>query len=188
MSYCDAAAHPVHGPYHDHEYGVPVRDDAALLERLSLEIAQAGLSWLTVLNKRAGYRAAFEGFDPERVAAYGDAERARLMADAGIVRNGRKIDATIDNARAVLRLRETHGGFAAWLDAHHPLPPDAWRKLFKETFRFTGGEIVSSFLVSIGYLPGAHRESCPAYARIAAMNPPWAVTRTSASRAPSPRA
>jgi DNA-3-methyladenine glycosylase I len=175
MSYCDAAAHPVHGPYHDHEYGVAVRDDALLLERLTLEIAQAGLSWLTVLNKRAGYRAAFDGFDPERVAAYGDADRERLMADAGIVRNRRKIDATIANARAVLRLREEHGGFAAWLDAHHPRPLAEWRPLFKRTFAFTGGQIVSELLVSTGYLPGAHREDCPAYARVLATNPPWAA-------------
>ena len=182
MSYCDAASHPVHGPYHDHEHGVPVRDDAVLLERLTLEIAQAGLSWLTVLNKRAHFRAAFDQFDPEKIAAYGDAERERLMADAGIIRNRRKIDATIENARVVLRLREAHGGFAAWLDAHHPLPLEEWRRLFKGTFRFTGGEIVNELLVSTGYLPGAHRESCPAYARVLAMNPPWARVQGVGSR------
>jgi DNA-3-methyladenine glycosylase I len=175
MSYCDAAAHPVHGPYHDREYGVAVRDDAALLERLTLEIAQAGLSWLTVLNKRAGYRAAFHDFDPERVAGYGEADVARLMADAGIVRNRKKIEATIENARAVLRLRAEHGGFAAWLDAHHPRPLEEWQALFKRTFRFTGGQIVRELLLSTGYLPGAHREDCPAYARVLATNPPWAA-------------
>jgi DNA-3-methyladenine glycosylase I len=175
MSYCDAApGHPDHGPYHDLEYGFPLTGDAELLERLTLEIAQAGLSWLTVLRKRDGYRRAFEGFDPDRVAAYGDADRARLLGDAGIVRNRLKIDATIANARRLLELRDGHGSFAGWLDAHHPLPKEAWVKLFRSTFRFTGGEIVGEFLMSTGYLPGAHREDCPVHARIVAAGPAWA--------------
>lgn len=174
-TYCDAApGHPWHGPYHDHEYGFPLRGDAELLERLALEINQAGLSWLTILKKRDAFRRAFEGFDPEVVAAYGDAERARLLADAGIVRNRLKVDAVIDNARRLLELRETHGSFAAWLDAHHPLTKPEWVKLFKKTFRFTGGEIVGEFLMSTGYLPGAHVPECPVHARVLEKNPPWA--------------
>jgi DNA-3-methyladenine glycosylase I len=174
-SYCDAApGHPEHGPYHDHEYGYPLRGDAELLERLTLEIAQAGLSWLTVLRKRAGYRRAFDGFDPERVAAFGEEDRARLLGDAGIVRNRLKIDATVANARRVLELRASHGSFAGWLDAHHPLPREAWVRLFRETFRFTGPLIVAEFLTSTGYLPGAHRDDCPVQARVLAAGPPWA--------------
>jgi DNA-3-methyladenine glycosylase I len=174
-SYCDAApGHPFHGPYHDEEYGFPVRDEAALFERLVLEINQAGLSWLTILKKREAFHRAYDGFDVDTVAAYGEAERARLLADAGIIRNRLKVDAAIENARRIRALRDSHGGFAAWLDAHHPLGREEWRRLFKRTFVFTGGEIVNEFLLSTGYLPGAHRESCPVFARVAAAGPPWA--------------
>jgi DNA-3-methyladenine glycosylase I len=173
-SYCEAAAgHPFHGPYHDTEYGFPVRDDDRLFERLVLEINQAGLSWLTILKKRDGFRRAYDGFHVETVAAYGDAERARLLADPGIVRNRLKVNAAIENARRLLLLRERHRSFAGWLDAHHPLPRSEWQKLFKKTFVFTGGEIVGEFLLSTGYLPGAHRDACPVHARILALGPPW---------------
>ena len=183
QGYCDVApGHPFHGPYHDAEYGFPVRDDAALLERLALEINQAGLSWLTVLRKRAAFARAFRGFDPASVAGYGTREKARLLADPGIVRNRLKINAVIENARRLLALRQTHGSFAAWLDAHHPLTKEAWTKLFRRTFVFTGGEIVNEFLMSIGYLPGAHRPGCPVYARILRTDPPW--LRAAAPRNP----
>lgn len=177
--YCDfAPGHPVHGPYHDHEYGVPTRDEAALFERLVLEINQAGLSWETILKKREGFRRAYHGFDVDRVAAYGETDRARLLADAGIVRNRLKVDAAIHNARVVRGFRASHGGFADWLDAHvllgaRPRDKAAWVKLFGKHFRFTGGEIVGEFLMSLGYLPGAHREDCPAHARIAPLRPAW---------------
>jgi DNA-3-methyladenine glycosylase I len=175
MNYCAVApGHPFHGPYHESEYGFPLRDDAALFERLVLEINQAGLSWLTILKKKESFRAAYEGFDPARVAAYGRRERARLLRDAGIIRNRLKVDAAIENARRVLALRGSHGSFAGWLDAHHPLPRPEWVKLFKKTFRFTGGEITGEFLLSTGYLPGAHVPSCPVYARVLAAGPPWA--------------
>ncbi len=172
--YCDfAPGHPLHGPYHDREYGFPVADEAILFERLILEINQAGLSWELMLKKRAGFRVAFDDYDVDRVAAYGAAERARLLADAGIIRNRLKVDAAIENARRVRALRRSHGGFAAWLEAHHPRPKDGWVTLFKKTFKFTGGEITGEFLMSTGFLPGAHREDCPVYARIAALDPPW---------------
>jgi DNA-3-methyladenine glycosylase I len=173
--YCDAApGHPFHGPYHDHQYGFPLAGDDELLERLALEINQAGLSWLTILKKREAFLRAFDGFHVDTVAAYGDAERERLLADAGIIRNRLKVDAVIENARRVQQLRETHGSFAGWLDAHHPLSKEEWVKLFKRTFRFTGGEIVGEFLMSTGYLPGAHRADCPVQARILAAGPAWA--------------
>lgn len=175
--YCDVApGHPVHGRYHDHEYGFPQRAEAELFERLLLEINQAGLSWETILKKRDGFRRAYDGFDVDRVAGYGEADRQRLLADPAIIRNRLKVDAAIHNAQVIQGLRASHGGFAAWLDAHHPLPKDAWVRLFKRTFRFTGGEITGEFLMSLGYLPGAHRESCPAFARIAALRPPWVRT------------
>ncbi|HKV76238.1 MAG TPA: DNA-3-methyladenine glycosylase I [Gemmatimonadales bacterium] len=173
-SYCDAApGHEFHGPYHDHEYGFPLHGDAELFERLVLEINQAGLSWLTILKKRAAFRKAYDGFDPIKVARYGARQRQRLLADAGIIRNRLKVDAAISNAQKILELRRSHGSFEGWLEANHPRSKDEWVKLFKQTFRFTGGEIVGEFLMSIGYLPGAHRETCPAYKRILKQNPQW---------------
>ena len=173
-SYCDIApGHPYHGPYHDREYGFPVRDDDRLFERLVLEINQAGLSWLTILKKRENFTAAFEGFAIARVAAYGDAARARLLADAGIIRNRLKVDAAIENARRIQALQASHGSFAAWLDALHPRPHAEWVRLFKAHFKFTGGEIVREFLLSTGYLGGAHRLECPVYAEILTHAPPW---------------
>lgn len=172
--YCDVApGHPQHGPYHDREYGFPVGDDRVLFERLVLEIMQAGLSWLIVLKKRPGLAAAFDGYDIDRVAAYGEAEKDRLLADAGIIRNRRKIDAVIENARRLQGLRAVHGSFAAWISAHHPLGKDEWVKLFRRTFVFMGGEVVGEFLMSIGVLPGAHRDACPVMARIRAAGPLW---------------
>ena len=172
--YCDfTPGHPLHGPYHDREYGFPAADESVLFERLILEINQAGLSWELMLKKRAGFRVAFEDYDVDRVAAYGAAERVRLLADAGIIRNRLKVDAAIENARRIQALRRSHGGFAAWLEAHHPRPKDDWVKLFKKTFKFTGREITGEFLMSTGFLPGAHRKDCPVYVRIAALEPPW---------------
>lgn len=174
-TYCDAApGHEWHGPYHDREYGFPLEDDAALFERLMLEINQAGLSWLTILKKREAFRRAYGGFVPEIVAAYGARDRRRLLADAGIIRNRLKVGAAIVNAKTILELRRTHGSFAGWLAAHHPRSKDEWTKLFRKTFRFTGGEIVNEFLMSIGYLAGAHVPSCPVYPRILERRPPWA--------------
>jgi DNA-3-methyladenine glycosylase I len=178
MTYCEvAAADPFHRTYHHEEYGFPVRDDAALFERLVLEINQAGLSWLTILKKRSGFRRAYDSFDLERVAGYDEADRTRLLTDSGVIRNRLKIDAAIVNARRILELRQAHGSFAEWLNLHHPQPLDGWRKLFKKTFVFTGGEIVREFLLSTGYLPGAHVESCPVYARILDLHPPWLIPR-----------
>ena len=176
-SYCaHAAGHPLHGPYHDTEYGFPVRDDDALFGRLLLEINQAGLSWLTILKKREGFHRAYDGFRVDAVAAYGEDDRARLLSDPGIVRNRLKVDAAIHNAQVVRGLREGHGSFAAWLDAHHPREREEWVRLFKRTFRFTGGEITGEFLVSIGYLPGAHHPDCPVHARVLDADPPWRAT------------
>ena len=173
-SYCSGAAgHPLHKVYHDNEYGYPLTSDNALFERLVLEINQAGLSWMTILNKRDNFQHAYGGFDIDRVAAYGEEDIARLLADAGIIRNRRKIEAAVENARRLVQIRQENGSFAAWLDTHHPRSKEDWVKLFKTTFVFTGGEIVGEFLMSTGYLPGAHEPWCPAYAKIATLNPPW---------------
>ena len=175
--YCGAAAgHPYHGPYHDREYGFPLRTDEELFERLVLEINQAGLSWLTILKKREGLRRAYDGFRLEKVAGYGFRDRRRLLGDPGIIRNRLKVDAAITNAATILRLREDFGSFAGWLDHHHPIPKDEWVRLFKRTFRFTGGEITGEFLVSTGYLPGAHVRDCPVFDTVAALTPPWMRT------------
>jgi len=173
-AYCLAApSHPWHGPYHDQEYGFPAVDEAALFERLTLEINQAGLSWLTVLQKRAAFRAAFADFTVDRVAGFDAADVARLMGNPGIVRNRQKIEAVIANARRIQDLRRSHGSFHGWLEAHHPRMPDEWTRLFRQNFRFTGGLIVGEFLMSLGYLPGAHDPECPVYARVLALAPPW---------------
>ena len=175
--YCDiATGHPLHGPYHDGEYGFPQRDERVLFERLLLEINQAGLSWETILKKREGFRQAYDGFDVDKVAAYGERDRTRLLADAGIIRNRLKVDAAIHNANVIRGLRDSHGGFADWLDAHlvdegRTRDKAAWVKLFKKTFRFTGGEITGEFLMSLGILPGAHRPDCPVMHRIARLHP-----------------
>jgi len=175
--YCDSApGHPFHGPYHDLVYGFPLRDDNLLFERLVLEINQAGLSWLTILKKAENFRRAYDNFDLEKVAAYDENDRQRLLLDAGIIRNRLKIEAAIENAGRILSLRDAYGSFGNWLDHHHPRPKEAWVKLFKQTFRFTGSEITAEFLMSTGYLPGAHRPDCPVYTRILQSQPPWTVT------------
>lgn len=174
-SYCDIApGHPVHGPHHDNEHGFPAESDDELFERLMLEINQAGLSWEIVLKKRETMRAAYAGFEIDAVAAFDGADRARLLADPGIIRNRLKVNAAIENARKIQQLCDQYDSFAGWLDAHHPLSKPEWVKLFKKTFKFTGGEIVGEFLMSTGYLPGAHRESCPVYRDVLARSPAWA--------------
>ncbi len=177
MSYCEyVRAHPedsFNKDYHDREYGFQLTDDAALLERLVLEINQAGLSWITILKKKENFHLAYDGFDVDKVAAYAEADTARLLADAGIIRNRLKVHAAIENARRIQALRAEFGSFKSWLDAHHPLSLQEWTKLFKQTFVFTGGEIVNEFLVSTGYLPGAHDPDCPIYWQIARLQPAW---------------
>lgn len=163
--------------YHDTQYGFPLDDDNALFERLMLEINQAGLSWLTILKKVENFRRAYDGFDIAAVAAYQERDTERLLADPGIIRNRLKVNAAITNARRIRDLQQEHGSFKAWLDANHPRPLPEWARLFKRTFVFTGGEIVREFLVSSGYLEGAHDPDCPIFERLAALTPPWAATR-----------
>lgn len=180
MSYCRAIEamegerKALHKAYHDKLYGFPIDDDNELFGRLLLEINQAGLSWETMLKKEAAFRKAYSGFDIAKVAKYGERDRKRLLADAGIIRNALKVNAAIENAKKLLELQKEHGSFAAWLASEHPKTREEWTKLFKKTFRFTGGEIVWSFLLSIGYAPGAHDEDCPIYKRTLKAKPAWA--------------
>lgn len=173
--YCDIAmADELHKPYHDWEYGFPTRDSRVLFERLVLEINQAGLSWALMLKKREAFRIAFANYDIDMVASFGDRDIERLMADEGIIRNRLKIKSVIYNANSIQRLEESHGSFAAWLDDNHPLDLEEWVKLLRGDFKFIGPEIANEFLMSIGYLKGAHREDCPIYKKILALQPPWA--------------
>ncbi len=184
MSYCQYCAHlpqdDVNRVYHDHEYGYPVVGDEALFERLVLEIMQAGLSWTLILRKRAAFQAAFDGFAMAKIAAYDEAKIAQLLNNAAIVRNRLKIQAVIFNAQAVLAIQAEYGSFKNWLDAHHPRLLDKWLKVFKSRFRFVGGEIVREFLVSSGYLPGAHDQDCPVMQHITRLQPPWMRAEISA--------
>jgi DNA-3-methyladenine glycosylase I len=172
---CDwAGTDPLYVAYHDDEWGVPMRDPHRLFELLCLEGAQAGLAWITILRKRDGYRAAFDGFDPVRMAAYTDADRKRLMADASIVRNRAKIDAFIDNARAVLQINDfselvwsfvggapvvNHWRTIEEIPATTPTSERMSRELRRRGFRFVGPTICYAFMQSAG-LVDDHLVSC----------------------------
>nr|WP_236636854.1 DNA-3-methyladenine glycosylase I [Sinomicrobium sp. N-1-3-6] len=163
----------LHKNYHDNHYGFPIHDDNELFGRLIMEINQAGLSWETILKKEEHFRQAYDNFNIKKVAGYTEAERERLLADAGIIRNKLKVNAAIENAKTILALQKEFGSFEKWLEHHHPKTKDQWVKLFKKTFRFTGGEIVNEFLMSIGYLRGAHSEHCPVQQQILKLQPMW---------------
>jgi DNA-3-methyladenine glycosylase I len=174
MTYCDYITTikgdqlSLHKEYHDHHYGFPIEKDDELFERLMFEINQAGLNWILILKKQHNFRQAFENFNVEKVAGYGESDFERLMNDPGIIRNRLKINAAIENAKIILRIREETGSFRKWLDlqSENVNSLEEWTRLFKKTFKFTGGEIVNEFLMSTGYLPGAHSPECPVYKRI----------------------
>ena len=177
-NYCEIAhSDPYHRKYHDTEYGFPVVMESILFERLSLEIFQAGLSWLLVLKKRQNFQRAFDGFNVNLISKYGHSDILRLKKDSSIIRNQLKIEATIYNAKSFLEIRKTHGSVATWLEYLHPLSKKSWVKIFRKHFKFIGDEIVGEFLLSTGYLPGAHHQSCPTYSKIIALDPPWSKTK-----------
>ena len=179
MSYCSAIENmegdrkALHKAYHDKLYGFPIHDDNELFCRLVLEINQAGLSWETILKKEATFRKAYHNFNIKKVAAYKEKDIARLLADPGIIRNRLKVNAAVENAKTILTLQKQYGSFKKWLEINHPKTKEEWVKLFKQTFRFTGGEIVNEFLMSIGYLPGAHADDCKVYKQILKTKPMW---------------
>jgi len=176
-TYCDYVLNKgkdtVHRSYHDTEYGFPIEDDNLLFARLVLEINQAGLSWETILKKKDNFFKAFDNFNIDKVARYTDVKKGKLMLDAGIIRNRLKIEAAIENAKTIKRIQKENGSFKNWLDQHHPKTKEEWVKLFKQNFRFTGGEIVNEFLMSTGYLPGAHSVDCPVYKKVLRLRPGW---------------
>lgn len=165
----------VHREYHDNEYGFPLPDDNELFGRLILEINQAGLSWTTILNKQKNFRKAYRNFNVKKIAGFKEKDFKRLMEDAGIIRNRLKINAAIENAKTVLKLQKEFGSFKNWINFHHPKTKQEWTKIFKSTFIFTGGEIVNEFLLSTGYLPGAHDKDCPIYKKIIRLKPMWSL-------------
>lgn len=179
MSYCLAIERmkspqrELHKNYHDNHYGYPIHNDDELFGRLIMEINQAGLSWETILKKEESFRKAYHNFSIKKIASYKEKDRDRLLNDAGIIRNRLKIDAAIENAQTILKLQKEFGSFEKWLEHHHPKTKEEWVKLFKKTFRFTGGEIVNEFLMSTGFLPGAHNESCSTYKRVLKTKPMW---------------
>lgn len=176
-TYCDYVinldAQNVHKRYHDNEYGFPIENDNELFARLVLEINQAGLSWETILKKKENFFKAYENFDIKTVAKYNAKKFDALMQDSGIIRNRLKINAAIENAKVIMQLQKEHGSFKKWLEFHHPKSKDEWVKIFKKHFKFTGGEIVNEFLMSAGYLPGAHATNCPVFKKIAKKKPMW---------------
>jgi DNA-3-methyladenine glycosylase I len=178
MTYCEyintlvGEQQQLHKEYHDNYYGFPLENDDELFERLMFEINQAGLNWLLILKKQHNFRKAFDNFNIDRIAAYNEEDIARLMNDAGIIRNRLKINAAIENAKTIRIIRQETGSFRNWLDQNAMTTTSLteWSKLFKKTFRFTGGEIVNEFLMSTGYLPGAHSPECPVYEKIRKIN------------------
>ena len=163
----------VHRIYHDTQYGFLINDDNELFGRLILEINQAGLNWTIILNKEGNFRKAYLDFNIQKVASFTKKDRERLLTDVGIIRNKLKVNAAIHNASEILKLQQGHGSFKNWLDKNHPMKLDNWLKLFKKTFKFTGGEITNEFLTSTGYLKGAHEKECPIYDKILLQNPLW---------------
>ena len=180
---------PLYVAYHDEEWGVPVYDDRTLFEFLILEGAQAGLSWSTILKKREGYRAAFDGFDPAIVARYDERKTAELLADPGIVRNRLKVASALSNARAFLEVQEEHDSFSdyiwafvdgtpiqnewrtlAEIPAKTPLAETISKDLKKRGFRFVGPTIVYAHMQATGMV-NDHQVGCFRYPEIVAMSP-----------------
>ncbi len=165
----------LHRIYHDTAYGFPIDSDDELFGRLILEINQAGLSWNTILNKQDNFRKAYDNFSIKEIANYTQEDISRLLENSGIIRNKLKVNATIHNANVILNLQKENGSWLAWLNRKHPKTKEEWVKLFKRTFKFTGGEITNEFLMSCGYLPGAHGKNCPIYKEVLLKRPKWAI-------------
>ena len=169
-SYCKFVAKldddNLHKIYHDTKYGFAVNDDNELFGRLILEINQAGLSWITILKKENNFRKAYANFNVKVVSKFNEKDIQRLLSDPGIIRNKLKVNAAIYNANAILTIQENFGSFKQWLDLNHSRNKAEWVKLFKNTFKFTGSEITNEFLMSLGYLDGAHVPTCPIFKKI----------------------
>lgn len=169
-SYCAFVAtledNDLHKIYHDTQYGFPIDDDNELFGRLILEINQAGLSWTTILKKQKTFQLAYDNFNIQKVANYTQKDIERLLLDEGIIRNKLKINAAIYNAQAIIKIQKEYNSFKNWLDIQPKMELKDWVKLFKKHFKFVGGEITNEFLMSTGYLPGAHIKECPVYNKL----------------------
>ena len=183
MSYCKAILKmkqvdfAVNKNYHDNHYGFPIESNDELFCRLVLEINQAGLSWNTILHKEQNFRKAYSQFNIKKVAAYKEKDIERLLNDTGIIRNKLKVNAAIHNANVILALQKEFGSFKNWIEYHHPKTKAEWVTIFKKQFKFTGGEIVNEFLMSTGYLPGAHDEDCVIFKKILKQKPFWNIKK-----------
>ncbi len=173
MSYCDFVKNlpegekkNLHKNYHDNFYGFAINDDNELFGRFILEINQAGLNWETILKKEQNFRNAFDNFDIQKIAFYGENDINRLLNDSGIIRNKLKISAVIYNAKEIIKLQQEFGSFKNWLYNYSFDLKEDWVKLFKKHFKFVGKEIVNEFLMSIGILQGAHDENCEIFKEI----------------------
>jgi DNA-3-methyladenine glycosylase I len=177
MSYCSFCQHQpidsLHRSYHDFHYGFPLACDNALFGRLILEINQAGLTWETILRKEQHYREAFDGFCVSKIAKYDEEKIKELMLNPGIVRNKKKIESVVHNAKQVIQIQQQTGSFQAWLVEKGELSLEEWVMVFKKEFKFVGREIVVEFLMSSGYLKGAHDKTCPVYDEILNLEPNW---------------
>ena len=177
QTYCSYVANldktNVHVQYHDNEYGFPIKSDNQLFGRLILEINQAGLNWTTILKKKKNFKNAYSHFKIKEIAAYKSKDVNRLLSDEGIIRNKLKINSIIYNANVILSLQKNHGSFKNWLYENRANELTDWVKLFKKNFKFTGGEITKEFLMSSGFLKGAHEPKCKIYKIIEKLDPPW---------------
>jgi DNA-3-methyladenine glycosylase I len=164
-SYCDYVSKlpkdNIHRIYHDTQYGVLVENDNELFGRLILEINQAGLSWDTILKKQNNFRKAYTNFNIVKIANYNKKDVDRLLNDSGVVRHKLKIESIIYNANKILELQKEYNSFHNWLELNKVISTENWIKLFKKNFKFTGKEITKEFLISTGYILGAHKVDCP---------------------------
>ena len=177
MSYCsdvnNGKLNYYHKYYHDNIYGFPAKTENELFGRLVLEINQAGLSWDIILKKEKGIKNAYREYSFFKIAKFNNNDIQRILKDSDVIRMKRKIEAIIYNAKKIVSITEKHDSFKRFLDIHHPLNLSAWILVFKSEFKFVGKEICKEFLISTGYLKGAHEKSCPIYKKVIKENPMW---------------
>ena len=162
-----------HKYYHDNIYGFPAKNDKELFGRLVLEINQAGLSWDIILKKENTIKDAYVDYSFNEIARFDEYDIQRILNNKGAIRMRRKVEAIIYNAKKVISIIDKHNSFKNYLDKHHPLSLSAWLSLFKKEFKFVGNEICREFLISTGYLKGAHKKSCPIYKKVIKEKPMW---------------
>ncbi len=177
MSYCSyvncGKLNYHHKYYHDNIYGFPAKSENELFGRLVLEINQAGLSWDIILKKEKGIKDAYRDYSFFKIAEFKKNDIQRILNDNKVIRMKRKIEAIIYNAKKIISITEKYNSFKSFLDMYHPLTLCEWITVFKNEFKFVGKEICKEFLISTGYLEGAHEKSCPIYKKVIRENPMW---------------